>query len=147
MLSLIFLYIDQTYKFRMFCRVIFRKIFRNIFLSCSPCNKKNFKLFWSKIQKYLICIAGDWCCLIVSFSIIETFVFYVNNFLMGCGWTISSNVIRIMMISLPVMKNPPVSDYTAEAATHFKMLPFTCIASFRLSCAHFEGVLSKKIIF
>ena len=49
-----------------------------------------------------------------------------------------------MMTALPVTKYCLISDSAAEAATHFKMLQFTCIGPYRRSRAHFEGVTPKK---
>ena len=74
----------------------------------------------------------------------EDFVLSMYNFLMGCGWSIYSNVFCKMMTSLPVTKQPPVSDSAAEAATKSKMLQFTCTGPFRRSHAHFEGIIPKK---
>ena len=49
----------------------------------------------------------------------------VHTYVMGCGWTIYSNVFCMMMKYFPVTKNPPVSASAAEAATNFKILQFT----------------------
>ena len=62
----------------------------------------------------------------VPFEIPEDVVLSVHTFIMGCGWTISSNAFRRIMTSLPVTKNPPVSASASEAATNFKILLFTC---------------------
>ena len=80
----------------------------------------------------------------VSFEIPATVVLSIHNFLMVCGFTISSNMLRRIMKSPPVTKHPPVSASTKEAATHFKMLQLTCMGPYKRSCVHFEGILSKK---
>ena len=36
-----------------------------------------------------------------------------------------------------------VSDYSAEAATYFKIFLLTCTGPFRRSRAHFEGILMR----
>ena len=108
---------------------------------------RNFlKGFGSWIQKYHIFVAHDCCCLIVPFEIPEDVVLSVRTCVIDCGWPISYNLFFIMMTYLPVTKHPPVSDSAAEAATAFKMLPFTCIGPFRRSRAHFEDILLNKNI-
>ena len=89
-------------------------------------------------------IVRDCCSLIVLLSIAAAVLFSVHTCVMGCGWTIYSNVFRTILTSIPVKKHPPVSASAAEAATNFKMLQFTCIGTFRRSCAHLEGMFPNK---
>ena len=67
----------------------------------------------------------------------------VHTYVMGCGWTIYSNVFCMMMKYFPVTKNPPVSASAAEAAANFKILQFTFIGPFMRSRAHFEGKIPE----
>ena len=81
----------------------------------------------------------------MSFAITAAVVLSVHTSVMGCGWTISSNVFLSIMKSLPVTKNPPVSDSVAEAATNDKFFQFTCIIGpFKISHVNFEGMLPNK---
>ena len=48
-------------------------------------------------------------------------VLYVKNCVIGYRCTNSSNVLRKIIISFPVMKQPPVSASAAEAVTNFKI--------------------------
>ena len=50
------------------------------------------------------------------------------------------------MTSLPDTKHTPVSTSDSEAATSFKMLRSTFISKFRISRAHYEGIIPKKNI-
>ena len=72
--------------------------------------------FWSRIQKYCIFIACDWCFFIVSLAILSDAVLSVHTFEIGCWWTIYFNVFRTMIISLLVTKHPLVSASAVEAA-------------------------------
>ena len=98
------------YTFVMLCRMMLCKIVCRFSFPAFHAMRKFLKGFWSQIQKYFIFVARYCCFLVVSLVIPEAVALSVYTFVMGCGWSISSNLFRKTGTSLPVTKHPPVYD-------------------------------------
>ena len=79
----------------MLCRMMLCKIVCRFSFPAFHAMRKFLKGFWSQIQKYFIFVARYCCFLVVSLVIPEAVALSVHTFVMGCGWSISSNLFHM----------------------------------------------------